>query len=75
MTSPDTGAADGHAADLVWDTSSRADVARLVPRPVIVATRHQPTEIKWVNNLGSADTTNVLAYKYSTDQTLHWPTR
>jgi len=40
--------------------------------PVIVATRGQPTEIKFVNNLGSAATTNVLAYKYGTDQTLHW---
>jgi len=40
--------------------------------PVIVATRGQPTEMKFVNNLGSAATTNVLAYKYSTDQTLHW---
>ena len=40
--------------------------------PVIVATRGQPTEMKFVNNLGFADTTNVLAYKYSTDQTLHW---
>lgn len=40
--------------------------------PVIVATRGQPTEIKFVNNLGSAATTNLLAYKYGTDQTLHW---
>jgi spore coat protein A, manganese oxidase len=40
--------------------------------PVIVATRGQPTEMKYVNNLGSASTTNVLAYKYGTDQTLHW---
>ena len=40
--------------------------------PVIVATRGTPTEMKFVNNLGSAATTNVLAYKYSTDQTLHW---
>ncbi len=40
--------------------------------PVVVATRGQPTEIKFVNNLGDAATTNVLAYKYSTDQTLHW---
>jgi len=40
--------------------------------PVIVATRGQPTEMKFVNNLGSAATTNVLAYKYGTDQTLHW---
>jgi spore coat protein A, manganese oxidase len=40
--------------------------------PVIVATRGQPTEMKFVNNLGDAATTNVLAYKYGTDQTLHW---
>jgi spore coat protein A, manganese oxidase len=31
-----------------------------------------PTTITWVNDLGTTDTTNVLAYKYSTDQTLHW---
>ncbi|HEY3310695.1 MAG TPA: multicopper oxidase domain-containing protein [Anaerolineales bacterium] len=40
--------------------------------PVIVATRGQPTEMKVINNLGSAAGTKVLAYKYSTDQTLHW---
>jgi FtsP/CotA-like multicopper oxidase with cupredoxin domain len=40
--------------------------------PVIVATRGTPTEMKFVNNLGSTATTNVLAYRYSTDQTLHW---
>jgi len=40
--------------------------------PVIVNARGSPTEITYVNNLGSAATTNVLAYRYSTDQTLHW---
>ena len=30
------------------------------------------TDITWVNDLGTAQTTQVLAYKYSTDQTLHW---
>jgi spore coat protein A, manganese oxidase len=40
--------------------------------PVVVATRHQPTEIKFTNSLGFSQSTNVLAYKYSTDQTLHW---
>lgn len=40
--------------------------------PVIVAQRGIPTEITYVNNLGSAATTNVLAYKNSVDQTLHW---
>ncbi len=40
--------------------------------PVILNTRGSPTEITWVNDLGNAASTNVLAYKYSTDQTLHW---
>ena len=41
--------------------------------PVIVNTRGGPsTDITWVNDLGSTLTTNVLAYKYSTDETLHW---
>jgi spore coat protein A len=40
--------------------------------PVIAATRGIPTEIKFVNNLGTTATTNVLAWLYSTDQTMHW---
>ncbi len=40
--------------------------------PAIVNTRGIPTQITYINNLGYASTTNVLAYKYSTDQTLHW---
>jgi spore coat protein A, manganese oxidase len=40
--------------------------------PVVVATRNTPSEFKYVNNLGSAATTNVLAYKNSIDQSLHW---
>jgi FtsP/CotA-like multicopper oxidase with cupredoxin domain len=40
--------------------------------PVIVNTRNIATEMKFVNDLGSAATTQVLAYKYSVDQTLHW---
>lgn len=40
--------------------------------PVIVNSRGSPTEITFINQLGSAATTNVLAYKYSTDQTLDW---
>jgi len=30
------------------------------------------TDITWVNDLGNVSDTQVLAYKYSTDQTLHW---
>jgi FtsP/CotA-like multicopper oxidase with cupredoxin domain len=40
--------------------------------PVIIATRGTPTEMKFINQLGNAAATNVLAYKYGTDQTLHW---
>jgi spore coat protein A, manganese oxidase len=41
--------------------------------PVIVNQRGgASTDVTWVNDLGSAATTNVLAIKYSTDQTLHW---
>jgi FtsP/CotA-like multicopper oxidase with cupredoxin domain len=41
--------------------------------PAILATRGIPTEIKFINNLPKGlSTNNVLAWKYSTDQTLHW---
>lgn len=41
--------------------------------PVIVNQRGgASTDITFVNDLGFASTTNLLAYKYSTDQTLHW---
>ena len=40
--------------------------------PVIVATKDQPTQVRYRNNLGNTATTHVLAYKNSTDQTLHW---
>lgn len=40
--------------------------------PVIVATRGTPTEIRYVNNLGSAKDSNVLFWANATDQTLHW---
>jgi FtsP/CotA-like multicopper oxidase with cupredoxin domain len=40
--------------------------------PVILNTRGTSTDVTWVNNLGTTATTGVLAYKYSTDQTLHW---
>lgn len=40
--------------------------------PVIVNDRGSSTDITWVNNLGEVANTQVLAYKYSTDQTMHW---
>src|SRR6266540_411364 len=40
--------------------------------PVLVNMQGIPTTIKYTNALPTVDKTNVLAYKYSTDQTLHW---
>ena len=40
--------------------------------PVIVAQRGVPTRLTAINNLGSTSTTHVLAWKNSTDQTIHW---
>ncbi|HWR20825.1 MAG TPA: multicopper oxidase domain-containing protein, partial [Verrucomicrobiae bacterium] len=40
--------------------------------PVFVAIRDMGTQLKVVNDLGTAATTGVLAYKYSVDQTVHW---
>jgi len=40
--------------------------------PVIIATRNLATTVQYVNLLGTVDSTNVLAYKNSVDQTLHW---
>ena len=40
--------------------------------PVLVNVRNLPSTLRFVNDLGNADTTGVLAYKYSVDQTVHW---
>jgi FtsP/CotA-like multicopper oxidase with cupredoxin domain len=40
--------------------------------PVIVARRHTPTRVTFLNELGTTATSNLLAYTRSTDQTLHW---
>jgi FtsP/CotA-like multicopper oxidase with cupredoxin domain len=40
--------------------------------PVVVAERGVPTQMTFINNLGYVSTTHLLAYKNSTDQTLHW---
>jgi len=40
--------------------------------PVVVATRGAPTQFRFVNDLGYASSTNVLAWYYASDQTLHW---
>jgi len=40
--------------------------------PVLVTSRGTPSAIKYINNLGSTETTNVNVWKTSVDQTLHW---
>jgi spore coat protein A len=40
--------------------------------PVLVNLRNVATNIRFTNALPTVDQTNVLAYKLSTDQTLHW---
>lgn len=40
--------------------------------PVIVTTRGQPTQIRFVNNLGDTAGTHIIAWVNATDQTLHW---
>jgi FtsP/CotA-like multicopper oxidase with cupredoxin domain len=63
----------GYAGTWVWGYLQPGQQGRAsYLGPVILATRGRPTEMKFVNQLGDASTTHVLAYRYSTDQTLHW---
>jgi FtsP/CotA-like multicopper oxidase with cupredoxin domain len=40
--------------------------------PVIVAQRGIPTQVTWINNLGTTTTSQLTFWKNATDQTLHW---
>jgi len=56
-----------------WVWGYRAGITSTNPAgtylgPVIVATRNQPTQIRFVNNLAA----NNIAWRDWTDQTLHW---
>ncbi|HEY5973827.1 MAG TPA: multicopper oxidase domain-containing protein [Geobacteraceae bacterium] len=67
------GAVAGYAGTYVWSyLKPGQESRRSYLGPVVIARRGQPTKMKFVNLLGHTDDTNVLAYKYSTDQTLHW---
>ena len=67
------GVVAGYAGTYVWSYLRPGQATRTsYLGPVVIATRGQPTEMKFVNSLGHAGSTNVLAYKYGTDQTLHW---
>jgi len=58
---------------LVWQYSNADGIIDTYTGPVIVNERYAgSTDISYINELGDTNNTNVLAYKYSTDQTLHW---
>jgi FtsP/CotA-like multicopper oxidase with cupredoxin domain len=59
-------------AQLVAAASDGSGIVDSYIGPVILAQRGTPTRVTWINNLGSTATTHVDAYRYSTDQTLHW---
>uniref|UniRef100_C6E9L4 Multicopper oxidase type 2 n=1 Tax=Geobacter sp. (strain M21) TaxID=443144 RepID=C6E9L4_GEOSM len=76
-------AVPGYTGTWVWGYLQPGQVANQLPDgsipgrhsyigPVIAATRGVPTEMKFVNELPTVNATNVLAYKYGTDQTMHW---
>ena len=58
---------------LVWQYADVNGIVDTYIGPVVVNQRFGgPTDVRYVNDLGDTASTNVLAYKYSTDQTLHW---
>jgi FtsP/CotA-like multicopper oxidase with cupredoxin domain len=65
-------------ATYVWGYAEGAcpDKNTVQPRsylgPVILAKKDQPTRITYKNALGNTATSNVVAYKQGTDQTLMW---
>ncbi|HEX9051707.1 MAG TPA: multicopper oxidase domain-containing protein [Anaeromyxobacter sp.] len=56
----------------VVGTSCPTSVRDTYLGPVLVNMRGTPTTIRYTNALPTVNFTNVLAYKFSTDQTLHW---
>ncbi len=67
------GAVPGYLGTYVWSyIGPGQDNRPSYLGPVIVATKGTPTQVRFTNTLGDALSTGVLAYKYSTDQTLHW---
>jgi len=67
------GTVPGYAGTYVWSYLLPGQATRSsYLGPVVLATRGQPTEMKFVNCLGHTNGTNVIAYKNATDQTLHW---
>ncbi len=68
-------AAGIYTGTTVWgyrDGSQPTNPAGTYIGPVFVATRTVPTKIRFVNDLGDTATSNLLFWKTSLDQTLHW---
>ena len=59
-------------AGLISEYSKGTGVLDTFTGPVLVSQRNSPTEMTFINDLGTTATTHVQFYKYSTDQTLHW---
>jgi FtsP/CotA-like multicopper oxidase with cupredoxin domain len=70
--------APAYTGTYVWgyrnttNTPCPTTTAQTYTGPVFVATRGTPTEITYVNSLPTTATSQLLAWKFSTDQTLHW---
>ncbi len=56
----------------VWGYKAAGQTATTYIGPVILAGRNNPVQMTYVNNLGDTNTTQIKAWKESTDQTLHW---
>lgn len=55
-----------------WGYREAGQTAPWYVGPVILASRGNPTTVKYVNNLGTTGGSQVAAWVSSTDQTLHW---
>ena len=55
-----------------YDVPDGSGILDTYTGPVVLNQRGTSTDVTWINDLPTAGTTNVLAWKYSTDQTLHW---
>jgi spore coat protein A len=56
----------------VWGYREAGQPATSYIGPVVLATRGNPTKMKFVNKLGDTNSIRIAAWVTSTDQTLHW---
>jgi spore coat protein A len=60
-----------------WGYLAPGEVVGTAPRPtfigpIVLAERGIPTQVRYVNNLGTTASTHLSFWRSSTDQTLHW---